>query len=213
MKNGIVEFSEQEKTDLRFQLHKYQVHLCSIQTALGNHDCDKCEAHKEQERCVIGAAMDFLDKKGKNNMDAKDEQIQGVLCKVNISGNYANHALSPVMIDVAAGGVEASARELIGCDKVSRLGGIEIDGQEYALYYDANGRLKEQIVATYPIRNKKGKVEDLIVGSVVVIKENERGKAQSMSDKEQQTVIKHLDEQSVVAGMAIEFSKLGESPL
>lgn len=213
MKDGIVEFSEQEKTDLRFQLHKYQVHLCSIQTALGNHDCDKCEAHKEQGQCVIGAAMDFLDKKRKNNMDGKDKQIQGVLCKVNIAGNYANHALSPVLIGMAEGGAGTSARKLIGCDKISRLSGIKIDGQEYTLYYDANGRLKEQIVATYPIRNKKGKVEDLIVGSVVVIKENERGKAQSMSDKEQRAVIKHLDEQAVVAGMAIEFSKLEDNPM
>ena len=213
MKDGIVEFSEQEKTDLRFQLHKYQVHLCSIQTALGNHDCDKCAAHKEQRQCVIGAAMDFLDKKGKNNMDGKDKQIQGVLCKVNISGNYANHALSPVLIDMAEGGAEASARELIGCDKVSRLDGVKIDGQEYTLYYDAEGKQKERIVATYPVRDKRGKIADLIVGSVVAIKENKRRKPQSMTSDEQQAVIKHLDDQSVVAGMAIEFAQLEENSL
>lgn len=142
-----------------------------------------------------------------------DKKIQGILCKVNISGGYANHALSPVEVDIVAGGVEASACKLLGCDEVSRMDGVLVDGQTYALYFDKDGREKKQVVATYPVRDKRGKIADLIVGSVVAIKENQRRKPQNMTSDEQQAVIKHLDDQSVVAGMAIEFSKLEESPL
>ena len=64
MRNGVVEFSEREGRDLRHVLHKFRVHLCSVQNARGKEDCSACAASEEgRTECIVGAVVDFLDKK------------------------------------------------------------------------------------------------------------------------------------------------------
>ena len=65
MKNGIIEFSEKEKEELKRLTLKYKTHLCSVIYSQ-KQDCENCPADRTIPNfCILDDFVRFLNKGGK----------------------------------------------------------------------------------------------------------------------------------------------------
>ena len=138
----------------------------------------------------------------------KNKTITVILCEGKIVNQQSEHEISPVRIvfPVKAGPSEAYLK-LLGCTKLER-DTVKIHGATYTLYYDKNNRNHDELIATYPVRDEKDKIFDVIAGSVLIAKEDESHLSFDIPKDEQLFIADYLSEQTELAGMAVVFGKV-----
>ncbi len=88
--------------------------------------------------------------------------------------------------------------KMLDCDTV-QIVYTTINGQEYTIFCDEEGKIKGPWLATYPLRDGNGKIYDLIAGKFAIVKEQYDNETEEptlvpMTDREIQMLIDHLEE-------------------
>lgn len=105
--------------------------------------------------------------------------------------------------------------KMLDCDTV-QIVYTTINGQEYTIFCDEEGKIKGPWLATYPLRDGNGKIYDLIAGKFAIVKEQydeetEEPALIAMTNEEIQMLIDHLEREMDAANDELARLKRGES--
>lgn len=81
--------------------------------------------------------------------------------------------------------------KLLDCTLV-QIRYVVIDGQEYTIFFDEEGKTKGKWMATYPLRTDDGEIYDLIPGKFLVVKEDADENILEMTPEEMEAIDRHL---------------------